>query len=206
MNNPWLEIPVEEYESHMLTIGQLQIMNQLMAQAFQKYKPANVAILGCASGNGFEHLNYSELQNVYGVDINSYYLKVLKDRYQNQISKLKLLCLDIENDSLAINYIDCYFLSLILEYVSPLPLIQKIQPSLNPDGKICLIIQENTSSDFVSKTSYESLEQLSAIAKTIDKNTIIVLMENQGFCMDFYSEHPCKAGKILIYMEFSIAK
>jgi hypothetical protein len=56
-DNPWLTIPLADYEAHMALpqVGQAQLLADLFAAELRARSPASVAVLGCAGGNGFEH-------------------------------------------------------------------------------------------------------------------------------------------------------
>ena len=58
MKNPWEEIDLEIYESHMRldSVMQLQAMNAIMKKQLEAYPAATAMILGVAGGNGLEHI------------------------------------------------------------------------------------------------------------------------------------------------------
>ncbi len=58
MRDPWLDIPLADYEGHMALpyVAQAQLFSGLFAEALQEFSPESVALLGCAGGNGFEAL------------------------------------------------------------------------------------------------------------------------------------------------------
>ncbi len=99
MNNPWKDISLSDYESHMAldSVQQLQAMNQMMKGQLNQYDIQSAMILGIAGGNGLEHIDTEKLNKVYGVDINQEYLLITKKRYENlylswrRICKIKLL-------------------------------------------------------------------------------------------------------------------
>lgn len=77
MKNPWEEIPLTDYENHMKlnSVMQLQAMNEMMKGQLEAYPISSVMILGIAGGNGLEHIQKDKFKRVYGVDVNSFYLK-----------------------------------------------------------------------------------------------------------------------------------
>lgn len=74
--NPWEEISLVDYESHMKLdfVIQSQTMNEMMKEQFYSYPISSIMILGIAGGNGLEHIRSNSFKRVYGVDINSLYL------------------------------------------------------------------------------------------------------------------------------------
>ena len=84
MSNPWEEIDLKDYESHMslADVYQLQGMNEMMKEQFYTYGVRSLMILGVAGGNGLEHIDKASFQAVYGVDINQCYLEECRTRYK----------------------------------------------------------------------------------------------------------------------------
>ena len=105
MKNPWEEIPLTDYESHMKldSVRQLQTMNEMMKGQLDSYHISSVMILGIAGGNGLEHIKRDKFEKVYGVDINPSYLEEVVHRYPEFDGVLECLCVNlIDNaDSLA---------------------------------------------------------------------------------------------------------
>ena len=68
MSNPWEEISLSDYESHMKlnSVRQLQAMNALMKSQLDTYPVSSVMILGVAGGNGLEHIAGKRFVKVYG--------------------------------------------------------------------------------------------------------------------------------------------
>ena len=59
MTNPWLSVPLADYEAHMRSpaVQQLDALSDLFAEALAFCNPASVAILGIAGGNGLERID-----------------------------------------------------------------------------------------------------------------------------------------------------
>lgn len=57
MSNPWLSIPLAEYEGHMGAVKQLGALSELFTRALEVCVPDSVAVLGIAGGNGLECLD-----------------------------------------------------------------------------------------------------------------------------------------------------
>jgi hypothetical protein len=52
MNNPWLDIPLSDYEGHMALPGVApsQLLAEILAGQLQSLQPTSLALLGCAEG------------------------------------------------------------------------------------------------------------------------------------------------------------
>ena len=77
MENPWLAIPLEDYEGHMGPAGvaQLGALEELFECALRRTRPESVAVLGVAGGNGLDRILPHVTTRVCGVDINPRYLE-----------------------------------------------------------------------------------------------------------------------------------
>jgi hypothetical protein len=76
MSNPWLGIPLGDYEGHMgsAEVGQLPVLAELFKCALDHCRPKSVAVLGVAGGNGLEQIDCSITKRIVGVDINRQYI------------------------------------------------------------------------------------------------------------------------------------
>src|SRR5258708_20737207 len=85
MSNPWLSIPLEDYEGHMASAGvqQLGVLSELFKRALDRCLPESVAVLGVAGGNGLEQINCAATKRIVGVDINQRYLDKAQRRFGN---------------------------------------------------------------------------------------------------------------------------
>ena len=180
MDNPWLEISGSDYENHMIEVGQAQVLNKLTKYCLDKYLPENFAILGCATGNGLEHIKPEVTNKVYAIDINSEYLNETEKKFKTKINSFETLNLDIRKDDLTIKNIDLFFVGLVLEYVEPERTLKKIIGTLSKNGILFIVIQKNQEASFVSKTQYKSLEKLTNISNEVNRQKInkFILSEN----------------------------
>jgi SAM-dependent methyltransferase len=171
INNPWLHIPWQDYEGHMSSPGvrQEQFLNEGLQEALDKYRPRSVAVLGCSTGNGFEHFDPSLTRRVIGVDLNPNYLEVLQDRHATRLPGLELICGDLNVLDLVPDSCELIYCGLVFEYLEPKGLVRKIARWLVDGGKLVAILQlPSKASGKVSKTRYKSLELLDPIMKLVD--------------------------------------
>ncbi len=135
MQNPWLNIPSSDYTSHMTEVGQAQLLSKLTKESLEQFKPNRFALLGCATGNGLEHINNNITSKVYAIDINGDYLKKCEAQFKDKIPGIETLKLDIQENELNLQDIDLYFIGLVLEYVNPEKALKKLyEPWLKTAG------------------------------------------------------------------------
>src|SRR5687768_15365027 len=97
MNNPWLDIPPGDYVGHMRSpeVAQHQVLNRLLRDAPGSVRPRSVLVLGCSTGNGFEHVDSGVTSLVVGVDINPVYLQRLVEQFPCPAFALEVRCADL---------------------------------------------------------------------------------------------------------------
>lgn len=80
--NPWLEIPLADYEGHMALpeVAQAAYLADTLERLVKDHAPQSVAVIGCAGGNGFDRLARTKVPRVVGADINPAYLAEAKRR------------------------------------------------------------------------------------------------------------------------------
>lgn len=182
--NPWLQISALDYEGHMSSpfVGQHQLLNDIFKDLLISLKPECVAVLGCATGNGFEHVDWNITNKLIGFDINPKYLRIVGERYPNDKYKIELRCCDISSCQLGKNEFDLIHCGLIFEYVSLKPALINIFNALKDMGIMSVILQlPNKELSSVSETKYSSLEKLTPIMNLLNKKEFIEESKREGF-------------------------
>lgn len=181
--NPWLSIPASDYEGHMASPGveQLQFLNGLFRDLIEELRPVHLAVLGCATGNGFEHIDPGITRKVTGIDINRRYLNVLRERFSAKIPDLELIGADLGSCDYEPESFDLVYCALVLEYVDPGPLIQKVAGWLRPEGILAVLLQLPSKGHCrVSETEFTSLKRLESIMDLVEPETVRRLAEMAG--------------------------
>ncbi len=203
--NPWTDIPAEDYEGHMNLpeVDQLSQLRAIFKTALDKYRPKRIAILGCATGNGIEEIDFSRTEKLYALDINSDYLAILKERHSRDLSKIETIACNLDADDLELADIDLIFAALIFEYVDTGVLIGKISKWLNPGGALEAVLQLPCEDiPEISPSPYKSLEKLSTFMKLVPPEKIKMLALERGLKMLESEKVVLKSGKEFCCMGF----
>ena len=198
MINPWLRIPASDYEAHMALpeVAQAQALSNLMASALIEYTPMSLAVIGCTTGNGFEHINTARTQRVVGIDINPDYLTILETRFRGTIPCLELIKADITAPSFRIDPVSMVFAGLVFEYVDVLCALRSIARNLDTGGIFLAVLQEpSIESAPVTTTRYKSLELLSPIMKLVSPMEFSNMCGSVGLQEMRTDTIPLKKGK-----------
>lgn len=179
--NPWQDIPADDYEGHMKSIGQLQELNRIFKDLMGEYEPRTLAVVGCATGNGFEHIRPAVTRTIVGVDLNARYLDVARDRYGESLPGLRLVCGGVLDVSLEAGSFDHVHAGLIFEYVDPARLLERAASWLRPGGVLSAIFQlPSDTSGPVTETPYKSLKRLEPVMRLVDTRVVSAEAERVG--------------------------
>ena len=171
MQNPWLNIPVSDYEAHMSAsnVKQHFFLNTIFKKLLSEYMPENIIVPGCTTGNGFEHIDFQVTTHVVGIDINEEYLRTARSRFSDE--RIEFINSDICSVDLGSEIFKLIHCALIFEYVQPERCLDNLIKHLAPDGSLSVVLQlPSENHAMVSKTNFKSLESLNSIIKLVNPN------------------------------------
>ena len=203
MENPWKEIPLDDYESHMKldSVMQLQAMNELMRHQFCAYPVSGVMVLGVAGGNGLEHVPKDRLEKVYGVDINSAYLEETARRYPDLRGVLECLCIDLTKEAGKLPRADMVIANLLIEYIG-YQCFQKVLQQVGPEYVSC-VIQINLEDAWVSDSPYlHVFDRLDEVHHQMDRQALEKAMPEMDYLPIDSWEYMLPNGKKLVQVDF----
>jgi SAM-dependent methyltransferase len=181
VQDPWLAIPVDDYEAHMRAVGQSAILRAMFLRVYSERRPKRLAVLGCTTGSDLRLIDPAATELAIGVDINPAYLETARERLAPLGAKLKLVEGDVLRVELPAGELELVHAALLLEYVDPLSLFRRVHEWLAVGG-VCSIVTQEPSSEqpAVSETPYQSLRALSAHMRLRSANQIATLARQCG--------------------------
>lgn len=203
MKNPWEEIPLSDYENHMKldSVMQLQTMNEMMKGQFSAYPISNVMILGIAGGNGLEHIQKNKFERVYGIDINSSYLKEVAQRYPELDGLLECLCINLIEEAGKLPQSDMIIANLLIEYIG-YECFQKVVRQVKPKYVSC-IIQINMEDNWVSDSPYlHVFDGLDQVHHQMEEDALEKAMLEIDYHAIRTFEYMLPNGKKLVQIDF----
>jgi SAM-dependent methyltransferase len=198
MTNPWLEIPEADYVGHMSSeeVSQLQALGSIFHAALSLFAPADVLVLGCSSGNGFEHIDPQVTRRVTGIDINPTYLELLANRFPSTGFELRLECVDLANHTLPSARFDLIHAPLIFEYLDWWELFPRVACSLRSGGLLSVVLQRpSPSASAVSRTKFPSLRQLEPLFRFVQPDALRAQAAHGGLIIEDEFRVPLKQQK-----------
>ena len=196
--NPWLSIPAADYEGHMGSpeVAQLAFLSDVFARLLAAFDPSSLVVLGCATGNGFEHVRAGRVRRLVGLDINQEYIDVCRERYAAAIPGLELVCTDVASFELEPRSMDLVHAALFLEYVDPAAVIEKASRWLKPAGLFYAVLQmPGAVGANVSATVFESLKMLEPVITLVAPDDLEIVARRRGFIRIASENATLESGK-----------
>ena len=196
-NNPWLEIPLDEYEGHMRAPGveQLGVLSELFASALATSQPRSIAVLGIAGGNGLEAVNPSVTTRVVGVDINPLYLEATGRRFE-AILNLELHCLDLASQEVDIAPAGFVHAGLIFEHAGTDRCLDNALTMLGHDGGLSAILQlPSTAAHEVGPSPFPAMSKLAGAFSLVNPDGLTEELMTRGLELVHHATRPLPSGK-----------
>ncbi|WP_225739490.1 class I SAM-dependent methyltransferase [Chlorobium phaeovibrioides] len=204
MQNPWLNIPLSEYESHMALprVDQAAMTATEFAAALSLFTPESVAVIGCAGGNGFDAIPASTLR-VVGVDINPDYVSLTAERYMGRISGLEFHVADIQSDVLPFTPVDLIYASLVFEYVALAESLENLARVCRPGGHLVTLLQlPSATMEALTPSPYGSIQLLTPLMRLVPPSELASLAESVGFQLESSKTVTIKSGKSFVIQAY----
>ena len=205
MSNPWEDIALSDYENHMSieSVMQLQTMNAIMKEQFDSYDVDTAMVLGIAGGNGLEHVSGEKYRKVYGVDINSEYLKAVSERYAYLSDILECLKSDIINDYDKLPKAKLVIANLFVEYVG-YKAFQMAMMRACPLYISCVIQINTDEAKWVSDSPYlHAFDRLDEVHCQMEENALTEAMSGIGYGNILNVSYPLPNGKALVRLDYA---
>lgn len=200
MTNPWLAIPLADYEAHMAlpSVAQAPLLADVFAGALARFRPRSVAVIGCAGGNGFERVAGTGVERLVGIDVNPGYVAVARERFAGRIAGLQLFAGDIQGDAFTCEPVDLAFAALLFEYVDASRTLERIHAMLRPDGVLVAVVQLAADAvPEVTPSPYASLSALAPVMRLLPPDRLGDLARAAGFAETSRRTLPTAGGKQL---------
>jgi SAM-dependent methyltransferase len=197
MSNPWLSVPLAEYEGHMNApqVRQSEPLSDLFAAAIAYSRPGSVAVLGIAGGNGLARINPDAVTRVVGVDINQSYLDAVQLRY-SFVQGLELYCIDLAEQTLEMEPVQLVHAALIFEHAGMGRCLENAVSLVAPGGALSVVLQlPSETEQAVSKTQFTAIQNLQSHFRFISPQSLEETLERRRFHLRFQTKRELPGGK-----------
>lgn len=182
MRNPWLDIPLHDYEGHMSSpgVGQLKVLADLFEEALTHCHADSVAILGIAGGNGLDRIDPRVTKRVIGIDIQPTYLDTVRHRYPQL--PLTLHCIDLEHQKVNEEPVGLVHAALIFEHAGTGQCLRNAASLVAPGGHLAVVLQlPSPAQANVSPTQFQTMQSLSGHFRLVHPDELREALESLAF-------------------------
>ena len=197
MSNPWLSLPLNDYEGHMQSpeVGQLAVLADLFAEALAICRPRSVAVLGVAGGNGLDRIDSKITKRVVGIDLNPAYLQVVRKRYSN-LPGLGLHCIDLTEQVRGIEPVNLVHAALLFEHAGVDRCVENALALVVKDGALSVVLQlPAEAAQQVGTSAFPSVQSLKSHFSLIDPVYLRQALQERTFQLSYHTNRALPAGK-----------
>lgn len=197
MLNPWLAVPLREYEQHMDSpeVGQLGTLSELFAEALARCSPSSVALLGVAGGNGLDRIDSGIASRVVGVDLNPEYLEAVRRRYSH-LSGLELYCVDLSEQRLSLEPVHLVHAALIFEHAGVDSCLENALAMVIPSGNLSVVLQLPAENGAAAVESpFPSIQNLKPHFSLVSPEWLSEFLAGRGFRRSHTTTRKLPGGK-----------
>ncbi len=205
MRNPWLEIPITDYEAHMAlpSVGQAQMLANALQRTIAQRQPCSLAVLGVAGGNGLEFVDRNVVHRVVAVDFNPDYLALCSKRHAASFAEFEPVLHDLSQGPPAITPVECIFAGLVLEYLRIEVFCDYLASILTPRGSFAALLQlPSPTQPEVSPSPFTSLRRLESTFSFVDPAFLDDNLSARGFLPIVCDRYDLDSGKSFHYASY----
>ena len=165
-------------------IAQAEMLASPFSDALLRFAPESVAVIGCASGDGFDKIPVT-VKRVVGVDINPNYIASASFRYLGRIPDLEFNVANIQHAPLHFAPVDLIYAALVFEYVSLPASLSNLSRVCRLGGRLVSVLQQPSAHVHeVSPSPYMSVQALVPLMRLIPPTELAEGAKSFGFVLD----------------------
>jgi len=196
--NPWLALPLEDYEGHMgsAAVSQLAPLADLFGEALVRLRPRSVAVLGVAGGNGLQHVDGTLTTRVVGIDVNPAYLAATRARFPD-LRGLDLRCADLERDDLPeVEPVSLVHAALVFEHAGTGRCLDTAVRLVAEGGHLAVVLQlPSETLDPVTPSAFASMATLAGDFAFVDPHRLRRVLAQRGLRLTHQARLTLSTGK-----------
>jgi hypothetical protein len=207
MSNPWLSIPLDDYEGHMSlpAVGQAKMIADQLVRAIARWGPSSIALVGCAGGNGLERIAAGTVEHIVAIDVNPGYVERTRIRHAPQLPGLEVICADVQSKSVTYEPADLTYAALLFEYVDLASTLETLKRNSRPNGVLTTVLQlPHSAIHAVSPSPYKSLGSLASVMRLVAPQTLCDAAADVGFAAVDLATIELASGKTFCVQHFRV--
>lgn len=195
--NPWLTLPLEDYEGHMgsTSVNQLKPLADLFGEALARLRPRSVALLGVAGGNGLEHVDSNLTTRVVGIDVNPAYLAATRQRFP-EMRGLELHCADLQHQLPDMEPVTLVQAALVFEHAGTGQCLDNAVSLVSGGGHLSVVLQLPADGQpVVTPSAFASMETLAGDFTFVDPHHLRRMLAQRELRLTHQARLTLSSGK-----------
>lgn len=204
--NPWLELPLEDYEAHMASpaVGQAPLIAQILSGLVSAHAISSMALLGAAGGNGLDEIDPAQVERVVAVDINPAYLRICAQRHARRFRSFECRHDDINRAVPSFAAVDLAYAALVAEYVDEQAFADYASTAVRQGGLLAVLVQRpGATAQKVTPSPVPGVAALGRGFTYVDVESLSARMASVGFAMPSLTPFATPAGKAFLLLEMT---
>ena len=202
--NPWLAVTAADYDGHMREIGQAQALERIFADAYARFSPRVLCVLGCGTGCGLGCIDPASAERVVCVDLNRKYLRLARKRNPQLEPVAEWRCAHVESLSFPARTFDMVHAALLLEYIEWRPAVAKIAGWLKKDGVLSVVLQLPRGR-MITPTRYKTIRLLRPKHRLVPPRQFLARARRTGLNPVYTREVSLPGGKRFLHAALTLS-
>ncbi len=185
--NPWLDIPLADYEQHMdaPAVAQAAMLADRLHELVDACAPLSLALLGSAGGNGLDRVNPSVTRRMVAVDLNADYLETCRARYGTRFASFEPVHCDLSSGLPFTQPVELVYVGLILEYLNVDAFLEYAPLLVTEGGRISFVFQDpDRQQGAVTSSGVTSVQALKSAHIPVNVTELIDRLLAQGMVVE----------------------
>jgi predicted TPR repeat methyltransferase len=196
--NPWLAVTAADYDGHMREVGQAQALELVFAEAYARFAPKALCVLGCGTGCGLSCIDPARTERVVCVDLNRKYLQLARRRNPQLEAVAEWKCASVESLSFRPRSFDMVHAALLFEYIEWRPAVAKIAGWLRKSGVLSVVLQLPRGRK-ITPTRYKTIPLIRPVHRLVPSREFLLCARKAGLESVYTKGIPLPGGKRFLH-------
>ncbi len=163
------------------SVAQSSLLADTLRLLVERYRPASLALLGSAGGNGLEYIDPQVTRRVVAVDISAAFLEVCAARHSKRFDKFEPMNCDLSDGPPFTDPVELSVAFLVIEYVELDSFLDYAPSLVTKDGRIAFVFQNHDGLDsVVTDSGVLSVQALGRVHTPVDVAQVMDGLQSRG--------------------------
>jgi ubiquinone/menaquinone biosynthesis C-methylase UbiE len=183
----------------MREVGQTQALERIFAEAYARFAPRALCVLGCGTGCGLSCIDPARTERVVCVDLNRKYLQLARKRNPQLGQAAEWKCAAVESLRFRTRTFDMIHAALLFEYIEWQPAVAGIARWLRRDGALSVVLQLPRGRK-ITPTRYKTIPLIRPVHRLVPPRRFLACARKAGLNPVCTREVPLPGGKRFLHI------